>query len=202
MGLRALLAVILIPWADSWHHGIHASFAQFEQKGIYGHIYRVLDILICASMSAHIWLKKRVFNHELILISTNNKICMSRVCVFLCRDSHTSTHKSFWKISPFTWSTISSKCYLAASQNNNWQDFLHCIEMLTNRQPAANNTYKGRKKSVHIWCCEQKKKSYSCPYVKTEEYCAKVLRHLLCFKNIFYVNGGKVQVFSETCIYT
>lgn len=48
----------------------------------------------------------------------------------------------------------------------------------------------------------KKKKSYSCPYVKTEEYCAKVLRHLLCFKNIFYVNGGKVQVFSETCIYT
>lgn len=126
----------------------------------------------------------RVFNHELILINTNNKICMSRVCVFLCRDSHTSTHKSFWKISPFTWSTISSRCYLAASQSINWQDFLHCIEMLANRQPALNNTNEGRKKSVHIWCCEQKK-SYSCPYVKTEEYCAKNLETFLMFQEYF-----------------
>lgn len=191
MGLRALLAVILIPWADSWHHGIHASFAQFEQKGIYGHIYRVLDILICASMSAHIWLKKRVFNHELILISTNNKICMSRVCVFLCRDSHTSTHKSFWKISPFTWSTISSKCYLAASQNNNWQDFLHCIEMLANRQPAANNTYKGRKKSVHIWCCEQKKKELFLSLCKDRRVLCKSLETSLMFQEYFLRKWGE-----------
>lgn len=143
-------------------------------------------IHVCTYMT-----EKRVFNHELILRSTNNKICMSRVCVFLCRDSHTSTHKSFWKLSPFTWSTISSMCYLAASQNNNWQDFLHCIEMLANRQPAANNTYKGRKKKCTHLMLRAKKKSYSCPYVKTEEYCAKVLKHLLCFKNILLCKWGK-----------
>lgn len=152
-------------------------------KRVFMGTFIVLDILICASMSAHIWLKKIVFNHELILISTNNKICMSRVCVFLCRDSHTSTHKSFWKISPFTWSTISSKCYLAASQSNNWQDFLHCIEMLANRQPAPNNTYKGRKK-VYTFDVASKKKLFL-SVCKDRRVLCKSLETSLMFQEYF-----------------
>lgn len=62
--------------------------------------------------------------------------------------------------------------------------------MLANRQLQPITPTKGEKK-VYTFDVASKIKSYSCPYVKTEEYCAKVLRHLLCFKNILLRKWGK-----------